>query len=523
MRHSSFFSSPFSPKGRGAFRGIAVVLASLLVAAPTVRPGDPRPGATPPALTALLDEQTFAVVRIDFAQVFGGDLLTRLAESAGVPADELSGYRQQAERAAAAFAKAGGKEVYVVASMADAPELLFFVVPLGPGADEKALGGLFGEARFFPNQQVAKVGGSLVCAAPKALARLRTLRPAAPAELAHSDPFAKPAALEALLLISPDNRRVFEELLPELPPDLGGGSVKVITRGLRWVRLSGEAAPTGLRLILQGRDAGSAKELHGLVQHALRFLAGQKEVTRILPHFDKQKELLLPRVDGDKLVLDLKGSDLFGIVEPTMRNARRAALQTKGANNLKQIGLALYNYYDTHKTFPTPASYDTGGRPLLSWRVHLLPYLEHQALYKEFRLDEPWDSEHNKKLIPRMPAVYRGTLSKVDKAGKTVYLAPLGNDTMFPGTTGVRINDVTDGTSNTIFVVEADDANAVEWTRPADLKIDPKYPGMALERGHPGGFLLLFVDGSVHLVPVTIRPDSLWALFTRNGGEAVQW
>jgi hypothetical protein len=502
---------------------VVALLTALLLTVPALRPQEPLRQTAPPALSALLDEQTLAVVRLDVAQVFGGDLLTQLAEIAGVPAGELSPNRQQTERAAAAFARASGKEVYVIATLADAPELLSLVVPLRAGADEKTLAGLLTEARLFPNQQVARLGEALVCAAPKALARLRTLKPAPPPELAQADPFARPAAVEVLLLLSPDNRRVFEELLPQLPPDLGGGSVKAVTRGLRWVRLSAVAEPPGLRLTVQARDEASAKELHGLFQHALTFLAGQKEVTRILPQFAKQKELLLPRVEGDRLVLGLKGQELLGFVRPTVRNARRAALQALGANNLRQIGLALHNYYDTHKMFPTPASYDAGGKPLLSWRVHLLPYLEHDALYKEFHLDEPWDSAHNKKLIPRMPAVFRGTLSKVDRAGKTVYLAPLGKETMFPGTTGVRLPDVTDGTSNTIFVVEVDDAHAVEWTRPKDLKIDPPYPARGLERGHPGGLLLLFVDGSVHLIPESIRPAALWALFTRNGGEAVQW
>jgi hypothetical protein len=407
--------------------------------------------------------------------------------------------------------------------MADVPDLPFLAVPLRAGADEKMLAGLLTEARFSPKQSVARVGRALVAGSPKTLKRLRTMKPAPPEELAQADPFAKPAAVEALLLISPDNRRVFEELLPKLPPELGGGSVTTITRGLRWVRLSGETDPLGLRLVVQARDVPAARKLQGLVKHALAFLAGKAEVTRILPDFDRQKELLLPRVEGDQLTLRFVGTDLLGFVQPLVRNARRAALQAQGANNLKQIGLALHNYYDTNKMFPPPASYDSQGRSLLSWRVHLLPYVEQEALYREFHLDEPWDSSHNKKLIARMPPTYKGTLSKVANEGKTVYLAPLGKDTMFPGATGVRFNDVTDGTSNTILLVEADDAHAVEWTRPEDLKIDPKDPGALLCRGHPGGSLALFVDGSVQMIPLTISPATLWALFTRNGGESVRW
>jgi hypothetical protein len=501
----------------GAFAG-------LLILAPGLFPGEPRQDLAAQAPTALLDEQTFAVVRIEFAQVFGGELLDRLAALTGLPTDELAAGRKHLERAAATFAKAGGQEVYLIASLADAPEVPFLAVPLRAGADEKTLTGLLNEFRLIPNQSVARVGPALVAAAPKTLRRLKSLKPVPPAELAQADPFAKSAAVEALILLSPDNRRVFEEVLPKLPPELGGGSISTITRGLRWVRLSGETAPPAVRLTLQARDEAASQDLQALAKHALAFLAGRKEVTRILPQFDRQKDILLPRVEGDKLVVRLGGDDLAALARPLMNNARRAAVQASAANNLRQIGLAMHSYYDTHKYFPPAASYDSRGRPLLSWRVHLLPYLEQDALYRAFHLDEPWDSPNNKPLIARMPAVFRGTLSKVGKEGKTVCLAPLGDQTMFSGTSsGVRLGEVSDGVSNTIFLVESDDAHAVEWTRPEDLRIDPSDPARGLNRGHPGGFLLLFVDGAVRLIPETINPASLWALFTRNGGETVHW
>ena len=93
-------------------------------------------------------------------------------------------------------------------------------------------------------------------------------------------------------------------------------------------------------------------------------------------------------------------------------------------NNLKQIGLAMHNYHARHKTFPPAYTVDKDGKPLLSWRVLILPYLEQDALYKEFHLDEPWDSEHNRALIDRMPTTYLcpGGSSKRADRGKTTYL-----------------------------------------------------------------------------------------------------
>jgi hypothetical protein len=189
------------------------------------------------------------------------------------------------------------------------------------------------------------------------------------------------------------------------------------------------------------------------------------------------------------------------------------------SNNLKQIGLALHNYHDVYSKFPAVASFDKNNKPLLSWRVHLLPYLDQEALYKEFRLDEPWDSEHNKKLVARMPAVFRCPVSRT-APGQTTYLAPVGKETMFSGENKpLRMADVFDGSSNTIFVVDADDKNAVPWTKPADLAYDSRKPWSGLIGHHGESCVALFVDGSVHVLTPKIPPERLHALFTRAGGE----
>src|SRR5207249_2796575 len=82
---------------------------------------------------------------------------------------------------------------------------------------------------------------------------------------------------------------------------------------------------------------------------------------------------------------------------------RIAGRRTVSQNNLKQIGLAMHNYHDTYRHFPPQALTDKNGKPLLSWRVAVLPFIEQDNLYRQFKLDEPWDSEHNRKLLERMP------------------------------------------------------------------------------------------------------------------------
>jgi prepilin-type processing-associated H-X9-DG protein len=211
----------------------------------------------------------------------------------------------------------------------------------------------------------------------------------------------------------------------------------------------------------------------------------------------------------------------MGFMMPMTHTARISARRVQSTNNLKQIGLGLLNYESAQGVYPPAYRADKNGKPLLSWRVLILPYVEGDGLYKEFHLDEPWDSPHNKKLISRMPSVYRNLNSAVGGQGKTNYLTVRGKDTIFSGAKGTRIADVTDGTSTTIMTVEAPDDKAVIWTKPDDFEYDEELPMKGLLGGQPGGFNVGFADGSVRLIPASIKPETLKALFMRNDGEAI--
>jgi prepilin-type processing-associated H-X9-DG protein len=200
-----------------------------------------------------------------------------------------------------------------------------------------------------------------------------------------------------------------------------------------------------------------------------------------------------------------------------------APLRMRSQNNLKAIGLALHNYHDTHGHFPAPAIYSKDGKPLLSWRVAILPWLEQDAVYREFHLDEPWDSPHNKPLSDLVLPVYAplGARSGARSAGPglTYYQAFVGKGAGFEPHKELRIPDFTDGTSNTLLVVEA--ATPVPWAKPEDL---PFVADQALPRlgGLFGGdFNALFADGSVNLLSKKADPDMLRAAITRNGGEVL--
>lgn len=196
-----------------------------------------------------------------------------------------------------------------------------------------------------------------------------------------------------------------------------------------------------------------------------------------------------------------------------------AARKALSANNLKQLALAMHIYYDQNKHLPPAAICDKNGKPLLSWRVALLPFIEQDALYQQFKLDEPWDSKHNKKLLAQMPKLFAPVGVQPKEKNVTFYQVFTGKGTLFDGNDGITFPDVTDGTSNTVMIVEA--AEAVPWTKPEDLSFDldkalPKLGGL-----FGGDFHFTLADGSVHFAKKAFNEDTLRKIVTRNGGEIV--
>lgn len=249
---------------------------------------------------------------------------------------------------------------------------------------------------------------------------------------------------------------------------------------------------------------------------------------------DSYLNLFVPKRDGNSFVLfdsstgggnQFASAGVIGVLValllPAIQAAREAARRNMSLNNEKQIVIALQNFHDTYGKFPARAIYSEDGKPLLSWRVAILPLMEQGELYRQFHLDEPWDSEHNKKLIPLMPPVFASPNSAIPPtAGKANYLAPIGEGMVFNGSDkGVRFREVTDGLANTIVLLEVDDDHAVEWTKPDDWKFDAEKPLKGLGGLRPGVFIAAFADGHASAVAKDIDPNIFQALLTKDGGE----
>jgi hypothetical protein len=482
------------------------------------------PDAHARAIAPFVEGRTFAVFHLDLTQLDAGALAERAALFMGKDAESKAAVEQSLSHLAG-LTRVGARDAYLIVSLADVPERMPFIV-LPVQADRA--GDLSREALKTPGIphrfSATEFDGALVLAEPETAKRLRDLKPEPRPELARAFASAGPGFFHALAVPTTDLPRIVEELLPTLPAELGGGSVKVLTRGLQSIALAVEPPPkTELRLIIQASDKETARALHELQKRAFTLLENSR-VGQTSPGIAKLLSSLAPVLEGDRLALRMDEAQLVRAFEEPAERIREAAERTRSSNNMKQIGLAMHNHLGVNGRFPAAAGFGKGDKPLLSWRVQLLPYLEQDALYKEFHLDEPWDSDHNKKLIARMPDVFRSTANgKLAKEGKTTYLAPRGKETMFPpGNAGVRIRDITDGTSNTIMLVDAADDRAVIWTKPDDLEIDPKEPqkGLAVRVGN--AFLVLLADGSVRGLPKDIDKKTLWALFTIAGNEVIE-
>ena len=205
-------------------------------------------------------------------------------------------------------------------------------------------------------------------------------------------------------------------------------------------------------------------------------------------------------------------------------------------NNLKQIALAIHNYHDVHGCLPPAYLPDQDGKPMHSWRVLILPYMEESDLYAQYDFSEPWDGPNNRRLAPQMPYVYRCCGKRFTATSvATDFVAVTGPWTVWSGTEPVRLDDIPDGTDYTLLVVEIADSN-VNWMEPRDISFEELLADIDREKGSAllspherGPFMnrwpfapVAFADGHCRYLDADVDPKMLEALLTADGGEVVE-
>jgi len=218
-------------------------------------------------------------------------------------------------------------------------------------------------------------------------------------------------------------------------------------------------------------------------------------------------------------------AELATTMLPTIEEAQQAAKRTQSINNLKYLARAMLNYASANGRFPPAVSYtyrkdgeERRSEYPHSWRVAILPFLEQQALYNEYRFDEPWDSETNKRVVETVVPVFRSPHDEPSSTN-TSYFVFTGPEALFHGEEGTRIIQITDGLSNTFMIVEA--KNPVPWTKPEDIPYAADKPVPELGGWVPGEFAVVRADGSAVRVSSDIDDETLRALITKAGGEVI--
>jgi len=211
---------------------------------------------------------------------------------------------------------------------------------------------------------------------------------------------------------------------------------------------------------------------------------------------------------------------VLALALPAIFAAREAASRMQCGSHLRKIAIALHNYHDTYGALPPLHTVDEEGNPLHSWRVLILPFIEQQHLYSQIRLDEPWDSDHNRQFHDQMPWIFRCPNHPGDPRRDCTYSAIAGWS-LVPAqeagsVLGLRWQDFPQGTSNTLALVEV--REAFNWMDPtADVTLEELNRGARVGSYHATRrSVVAYLDGSVRFI------DSLSPLQTTEPPDDVE-
>lgn len=202
----------------------------------------------------------------------------------------------------------------------------------------------------------------------------------------------------------------------------------------------------------------------------------------------------------------------------------RSGASSKSNQNLKAIGIGLHAYHDRNKAFPIGGSPSGRDTKILAWQVALLPHLNHQALYEKYDQNQPWNDPANRPVVTtRIDEYVRTSEQSVQDKNGLALTHYSGSNALFRPWGSKRISQITDGTSNTLFVGEIG-SDPPPWGRTGNAR-DPRLGlhGKATQFGRSdgSGAQFLLCDGTVRNLSSNVDPKILEALTTTNEHEDV--
>jgi len=368
-------------------------------------------------------------------------------------------------------------------------------------------------------------------------------------------------------------KKIFSEIRPELPEPLEKIDLAAMINGLRWKAVGIDPAKPELLGIVEAETELDAQVMDALghqflsrasaellkylqrcsedAEYTQKIVRNQgpellESLLKAYPSVINEENLkllengLIPKPKGKRFTVKWSeetintvfaklGPIIVDVIAKNIAVTRYDAQQKQLTHNFKMLGLGMHNYHDTKKCFPPAFTVDENGKPLHSWRVLILPYVEQSALYESIRLDEPWDSEYNRQFHDKMPDVYYNPMyPDSDKNRNTNFCIVVGPDTFGKaGDKGPKLHDLKDGTSsNTVMVIER--KTPVCWMAPIDISQENAYLGINKNPEGIGGLCrdginTLLGDGAAMFIPETVDLETLQNLLDMNAGKSINF
>lgn len=484
-------------------------------------------------LEPVIDEATLGLAHIDTKQL-DEKSLTKKAKSLLWSQDADSEFLKQLVRYVSQTKKqierCGGRFVFLTASLYDLEQATVIAIPVAANSQTTELERLLKPVTSMGFQLQKLNSRLLILARPKTLARIanRELWPRKDVKQILQRSVHGIASLN--FVPSADHLKVIRELTPKLDPPFSSVTGELLADGVQFasIRLQ-QFEPLDIEVRINSVSDQAARQLKQLI------LGLRDEIKPTTPESLVIKgvaaQLSLEQVDQSlSLKVGAKEEAVWNAIKPFFEAAQKRVGQSALRDKLRDIMIALHNYYDANKMFPDIGPLKDKGNPGLSWRVHILPYVGEAALYEKFKLDEPWDSEHNKQLIPLLPEVFVVKGGETAK-GKTRIVMPRGRDFFAKPFVrnqaakptekiGRQFREILDGTSNTLAVLPIASQYAVIWTKPEDWV--PPAKDLIKSVIDPDQKILTFAtaDGAVHRIDLSQFDEKKFkAWLTIAGGD----
>jgi len=339
------------------------------------------------------------------------------------------------------------------------------------------------------------------------------------------------------------------ETFPEVFQKLG----IIITERIKWisvgldidnvtVKIIGQASNNAeATQILTAITRASANSLEDIIQEAAAKQAAAPNALKLTPaqqekaieNIRKLQAEFLPVISNENQLLllldqDTKPLALGFVVRPlalAYSNFQQIQWGNQCAMNLKTLSTVLQKYAEEKGTYPPVWTTDSEGKPLHNWRVLILPYLDEEDLYNAIKLEEPWDSEHNRQFHSKMPTIFRCPASRFANNTTTTYSFVVGPNTYPAGPATLKPGDVTDNHNTTIMLVER--KNPVCWMKPEEITEELALRGVNIDRGigsdHlAGGCNAVFFDTTIRFITSKAPLDALRKILSYKSGEEIQ-